>query len=47
LRLQLLVARELKLTLVELLDRMTYEEFELWLAFLQLEKDDAKKGRMR
>lgn len=45
---KLLIARELGLTLCELCERMTYEEFELWLAFLELERDEQKKAsRMR
>jgi hypothetical protein len=42
------VARELKMTLVELNERMTPEELELWLAFFQIEQDELKKqSRMR
>ncbi len=39
------VARELKMTLVELNERMTPEELELWLAFFQIEQDAIKKGK--
>jgi hypothetical protein len=39
------VARELGMMLSELTERMTPEELELWLAFFQLEQDDAKKKR--
>jgi len=42
------VARELKLTLTELTERMTPEEMELWLAFFQIEQDEIKKqSRLR
>jgi hypothetical protein len=39
------VARELKMSLSELAQRMTPEELELWLAFFQIEQDELKKAK--
>jgi hypothetical protein len=33
------------MTLTELMQRMTPEELELWLAFFQIEKDELKKAK--
>jgi desulfoferrodoxin (superoxide reductase-like protein) len=41
------LAKELKMTVSEMLNKMTSEEYIYWVAYFQLEKEEIEKERMR